>query len=162
MVTMRVSSGTIAELDRRTKAAREAAISLEDRRELLIKIKEDQATRWAEDFLSGGDPAWAPTSASQQARRVRQGFSATPTLFRSGNTFDHFDMENRAGKVNAASITWNFQNREGAYTVSHHTGYTLGRSSVPARQLWDITPEDEDLIVSDIEEFVMERISQFL
>lgn len=162
MVTMRVSSGTIAELDRRTKAAREAAISLENRRELLLEIKKDQATRWAEDFMAGGDPAWAPTSPSQMARRIRQGYSPTPTLFRSGNTFDHFVQQNEAGKVNAASIRWDFHNREGAYTVSHHTGYTLGGSAVPARQLWDITPEDEDLIVADIEEFVMERLSAFL
>ena len=161
MVTMRVSSGTIAALDRRTKEVREAITSLDDRRELLQKIKKDQANRWAEDFMAGGDPPWPPTSTVQQARRIKEGYSPTPTLIRSGATLQHFISQNNQGRVNAASIRWDFSNKAGAYTVSHHTGYNLGGSVVPTRQLWDIDPKDEEFIVRDIEEFVEERLSQF-
>lgn len=162
MITMRVSSGTIKALDRRSKAVRDAIGSLDDRRELLEGIKKDQAERWSEDFMEGSAGGWAPTSVSQQARRIKEGYSPTPTLIRSGATLEHFVRQNQQGRVNAASITWNFTNREGAYTVSHHTGFNLGGSTVPARPLWDIDPEDEEHIVRDIEEFVQKRLFEFL
>lgn len=159
MISLRVSTGTIAELDRRRKAVEKARLSLEDRKELMAKIKQDMVQEWAKDFQSGGDPAWAPTSASYQRTRIREGYSPTPTLRRSGALEANFYSQNQAGRINAASVTWNFRNAMGeAYPVSHHTGYTLGSSNVPARQLWDITGDDESRISKLVEDFVAQRL----
>lgn len=153
-VKINVSTGTIQQLDRRYRGVREAIKNLDDRHKLLEEIKQGQVDRWAQDFMSGGDPEWTPTSPSQKERRVKQGFSPTPTLIRSGATMAHFFSQNEEGNVGAASITWSFSNRKGAYTVSHHTGYGLGRSTIPSRMLWNLDSEDQDIIAEQIEEFV--------
>jgi len=158
VIQMRVADASIRALTQAAGNVERARLLLEDRRQLLIDIREQQAEEWREDFESQQGGEWAETSPFQQARRVQEGYSPTPTLRRSGATFDWFNTQNMRGRVNAASITWNFQNREGAYTVSHHTGYTLGGSEVPARELWRLEAEDEDRIANDIEEWVASKL----
>lgn len=159
MITMRVNPASLREIGRLARRFENADQLLKDRRELLRTIRHEQSNEWAEDFMSQGNGEWEETSIFQQHRRVLQGYEPTPTLLRSGATFHWFNQQNRAGRVNAASITWNFMNREGAYTVSHHTGYPLGGSYVPSRELWSLEGEDEDRIATQIEEWVAARLS---
>lgn len=159
MIRIRVNPASLREIGRLARRFENAEELLRDRRELLRTIRQEQAEQWAEDFMSQGNGEWEETSLFQQVRRLREGYSATPTLFRSGATFSWFNQQNLSGRVNAASITWNFQNREGAYTVSHHTGYPLGGSWVPSRELWSLEAEDEDRISTQIDEWVTERLA---
>jgi hypothetical protein len=157
IISFRVSSNTLRQFARAAKKLENADELLKDRRELLREIRQEQSERWAEHFMSEGSGEWDETSMFQQRRRVQEGYAPQPTLFRSGSTFSWFDAQNRRGRVNAASITWNFTNREGAYTVSHHTGYDLGGSTVPARELWPLE-RYEDEIADQIEEWVMDKL----
>lgn len=139
---------------------------LRNRKELMDKLKETQVERWQANFESRGGEyeEWQETSPEYQAVRVAEGFSPTPTLERSGRLLTHFTSQNEAGKTNNSAVRWEFFNRvagrRGAYTVSHHTGYQLGKGArkhpVPARVLWDLDNQDEDRGATEIENWIDE------
>jgi hypothetical protein len=158
LISFRVNPASLRQIGRFARRIENGADLLEDRRELLKGVKQEMVQRWRDDFMSEGRGEWAPTSLFQQVRRVREGYSPTPTLFRSGATFNWFDASNRRGRVNAASITWNFANKEGAYIVSHHEGYELGGNEVPSRDLWHLEEYEEE-IANDIEEWVAAKLA---
>jgi phage gpG-like protein len=158
MINITVTTGTIYALSAASNRVKKAIRDVDDRRQLLQEIKEGQAERWLDDFLAGGNPTWEPTSRSYRQRRRQEGFSETPTLIRTGRTLAHFASQNQDAAIGAASVRWDFQNAEGAYTVSHNEGYQLGPATVPSRRLWEFHPRDQDIIASQIEEWFAKKL----
>jgi len=165
MISISVDTSQITDAIRRVGKFISA---LQHRQDLNQMLKEEQNERWARNFESQGGEYedWQDTSMSYQQQRTREGFAPTPTLFRSGRTFLHFIVQNEAAGVSNNAVNWNFSNRiagrNGAYTVSHHTGYTLGGSTVPARLLWDLDEEDEDRGAADVEMWVDANAEKYL
>lgn len=129
---------------------------MKNRSEIMRKIKRDQVSRWSANFLSEGaeyGKHWEPTSENTV------GYSGR-TLYQTGGTYRFFMSLNEDGQVDNNSIEWGFYNamngRGGQYPVSHHTGYNLGSSRVPARMLWDLDNQDEDRIEEDLSRWVMQ------
>lgn len=139
---------------------------LEDRREPLQEVKERQIARWNRNYTSQGGEyqAWAPNAAATIRDRASRGYATFPPLQVTGRTLAHFRSQNEEGNVSASAIDWNFNNQPGgdrwASTVSHHTGYTLGRSRVPARMLWDLDRQDEDALQQTFEAFLSKIIAE--
>ena len=139
---------------------------LERREDPLNEVKERQIQRWARNYASQGGEyqAWAPNAAATIRDRVSRGYAPAPTLLVTGRTLAHFQTLNEEGQVSASAIDWNFTNQPGgdrwASTVSHHTGYTLGRSRVPARMLWDLDRQDEDALQQTFEVYLSRIIAE--
>lgn len=142
--------------------------ALQHREDLNQMLKEEQNERWARNFQSRGGEYedWAETSDFQQQRRVQEGYSPTPTLEMTGRTLQHFLSQNDEASITNSAVNWNFTNRiagrDGQYTVSHHTGYRLGNSQVPARLLWDLDEEDEDRGEQDVELWLEANAEKYL
>jgi phage gpG-like protein len=147
-------------LDKAIRDVSDFIADVKNRKDVMQEIKQEQIDRWAENFQSFGaeyEP-WRETSKSYREQRVREGYASSPTLYRSGRTFAHFLQQNEAGQATNSAVNWSFTNRiagrNGAYTVSHHSGYQLGKSTVPARVLWDLDEEDEDRVEADLEQWL--------
>lgn len=135
---------------------------LDRRQQPLQEVKERQIERWNRNYMSQGGEyqSWAPNAAATVRDRARRGYATFPPLIVTGRTLSHFQTQNEEGDVSASAIEWNFTNQPGgdrwASTVSHHTGYTLGKSRVPARMLWDLDRQDEDALKQAFEEYLTE------
>ncbi len=139
---------------------------LESRDEIMRDIMKEQNARWALNFNSQGGEyeAWQPTSGYQQDRRAKQGYSATPTLLRSGDTIQHFINQNEQAIVTDESVLWTFTNQMSprASTVSHHLGYNLGGSRIPSRVLWKIDDEDTERAINKLDRWLNVLAAKYL
>ena len=150
MITIRVASGSIQSLTRASNRVKAAVKDIDDRHEVLQEIKEGQNERWLSDFLAGGNPTW------EASWNAKHGLNAT--MMRTGNTLNHFISQNEEARLGAANVLWAFSNAPPASTVSHHTGYTLGGNTVPARTMWEFHPRDEEIIGNLIEEWFAKKL----
>jgi hypothetical protein len=139
---------------------------LESRDEIMRDIAKEQNARWALNFNSQGGEygSWQSTSGYQQERRSREGYSATPTLLRSGDTMQHFINQNEQAVITDESVLWTFTNKTSprASTVSHHLGYNLGSSRIPSRVLWKLDDEDTERAINKLDRWLNLLVTKYL
>ena len=161
MITIRVVTHG---LDHVIKGVSAFIREMDNRKEVLQDIKEQQIERWATNFESEGGEydKWPESAMATQEYRTEEGMAPQPTLQRDGSLMTHFLAENQAGKVTNNAVNWEFTNSPpGGSTVSHHTGYVLNQSTIPARVLWDLDRKDEDRGQMEIEEWLGGLVAKY-
>ena len=151
---------------------------LEDRSDIMEKMKKRQVRRWETNFNTQGSiyGRWAPLSQFTISRRtIARGI----TPLRDRNTlYPHFTAMNEAGEVSNDAVNWNFRNkgRDGSFggaqnILTQHFGLRDNRGRplgpnvpmgpVPARTLWDFNEKDEDAGEKMLDQWVTRILNQF-
>lgn len=139
---------------------------LENREEPLEEVKERQIARWNRNYMSQGGEyrSWPGNAPSTIRSRQERGYQGWPPLIVEGRMITHFRDQNEEGNVSSSAIDWNMENRPDGdrwlSTVSHHTGYRLGKSRIPSRMLWDLDRQDEDALQNTFEVYLGKIIAE--
>ena len=152
----------------RTKQKMERGLAkLEDRSDVMTKIKKRQIKRWENNFNTQGSiyTKWKDLAPSTRENRGR----SAVVLNETGGLFQHFVDINSKGEVGNDSVSWNiFNKRHGMGgskgTLVHQFGFGPKggfRSHVPARPLWQFDQRDEDAGAKMIEDYVERILDQY-
>ena len=158
---------TLQTIENLRRSAQAFLHAMQDRREVLEKIKRRQISRWARNFDTQGSiygpwPALSPSWTIPERRS--EGYGAGPKLIRDGYLRAHFVRSNNEGQVTNQAVQWNFQNKYDAWIVTHHEGMPNplpNRKPIPARPLWDLDPEDEDAMVKIMDDWVDDIVKRY-
>jgi phage gpG-like protein len=139
---------------------------LNEREDLMTKLKSRQIKRWEANFNTQGSlyTRWEKLAPSTLRNRGR----SAQTLYDTGGLYKHFVNINEKGEIGNDSVTWNvFNKRHGVGGSQGATVHQFGfgprggfMSSVPARPMWQFDQKDEDAGAKMIDQYVTRILRQ--